>query len=190
MEIVFRKFKLEDVYAFKKWGAHSDPRFFQYNFIYHNDEDLTAWYRAKQRLFFRKVYGLFIDDYPLGFVTLKHFNWFVQSAELGIALDPNYLSEGYGTLLLNEFLRYVFNTYPLKTMTLRVAHFNQRAQKSYQKVGFVKIGESDEPYEEQGYKELLMDRYPNLFTLREGILYTTFYKMSIHRDKIITRGLS
>lgn len=182
METTFRKMQLKDVYAFKKWGAHSDPRFFQYNFIYHNDDDLYAWYKAKQRWIFRKVYGLFIDDYTLGFVTLKQINWFTKTAELGIAIDPNYVSEGYGTILLHEFLKYVFKSYPIETLTLRVAHFNIRAQKSYEKVGFRKIATCEEVFEEQAYKEIIMDRYPDLFCLREGMLYTTFYKMAIHKN--------
>lgn len=189
MALCFRKMKQEDVYGFKNWGAHSDPRFFQYNFIYHTDDDLKAWYKSKQRWITRKVYALFFEDHVLGFVTLKHINWFTKSAELGIAIDPAHVSEGYGTFLLKAFLSHVFAHFPIETMTLRVAHFNTRAQKSYEKVGFVKQGEVEEPFEEQGYKELIMKHYPDLFCMRDEVLYTTFYKMAIDKVDFMLRTI-
>ena len=111
MELVFRKLRRKDTYEFEKWGRHDDPRFLQYNFPYKHKAEFDGWYFSKQKLITRKVYGLFLDDYPLGFITLKNINWFAHRAELGVAIDPNHISEGFGTELIKRFLAYVFEHY-------------------------------------------------------------------------------
>ena len=184
MSLEFRKMKREDVYAFEKWGSHTDPRFYQYNFPFKYKVEFDAWYYSKQKLISKKVYGLFLEDYPLGFITLKHIHWLKRTAELGVAVDPNYLSEGFGTEMIKRFLAYVFDRFPIDTMTLRVAKFNKRAQKSYEKIGFEIVSERYEPFEEQGFKDILMEKYPELFDLVDGTLFTTFYLMSIHKSKM------
>lgn len=184
LSVEFRKLKRRDTYEFKRWGKHEDPRFFQYNFPYTRDEEFDAWYFMKQRLIFRKVYGLFIDNYPVGFVTLKHINWLKKTAELGVAIDPNRLGEGYGTELITRYLDYVFEHYPIETMKLKVAHFNIRAQKSYEKIGFQKVREVVEPFEEQSFKEIVKEKFPDQFDIIEGELYTTFYVMEIKKNQI------
>lgn len=177
------------MYAFEKWGSHTDPRFYQYNFPFTHKFEFDSWYYSKQKLISKKVYGLFLEDYPLGFITLKHINWFKRSAELGVAVDPNYLSEGFGTELIKRFLDYVFKHFPIKTMTLRVALFNKRAQKSYEKIGFTIVKEVYEPFEEQGFKDILMEKYPENFDCIEGTVYTTFYVMSISKSKFFQTSI-
>ncbi len=186
MEVTFRKIKKEDMQHFKKWGKHEDPRFFQYNFGYDSQMEYDAWYYSKQRWIFRKVYGLFLDEQPVGFITLKHINYIKKTAELGIAVDPSQLNKGYGTKMLRMYLDYVFEHYPIEVMCLKVSHFNTRAQKSYSKVGFVEFAESYEPFEEQGYKDLVMDRFPAQFDMIEGTLYTRFIKMKIDKNTYLT----
>lgn len=186
MEVIFRKIKKEDMRHFKKWGKHDDPRFYQYNFGYDSQMEYDAWYYSKQRWIFRKVYGLFLEDHPVGFVTLKHIRYFKKTAELGIAVDPNYLSKGYGTKMLRMYLDYVFEHYPIEVMYLKVSHFNIRAQNSYYKIGFQKVTESYEPFEEQGFKDLVMDQFAEQFDLIDGILYTRFIKMKIDKETYLT----
>ena len=183
MTIEFRKLKMNDTYEFKKWGKHDDPRFYQYNFPYSRKEEFDAWYFSKQKLITRKVYGFFVDDYPMGFITLKHINWFKKTAELGVAIDPSHVDEGYGTEMIKRFLSYVFEHYPIETMKLKVSHFNKRAQKSYMKIGFEKTKEVHEPFEEQSFKEIVSEKFPDQFDLIEGVLYTTFYVMQISKSK-------
>ncbi|MDH8679221.1 GNAT family N-acetyltransferase [Fusibacter bizertensis] len=185
MKLEFRKLRRDDAYKFIRWGKHEDPRFYQYNFPFDHKGEFDAWYFSKQKLIRKKVYGLFLADYPLGFITLKHIKWFQRKAELGIAIDPNYISEGFGSELLRQYLNYVFGHYPIDTMSLRVAHFNKRAQKSYEKIGFIKIKEIFEPFEEQGFKDVIMTKYPDQFSMIDGTLYTTFYVMEFHKNQMI-----
>lgn len=177
----FRKLKRRDVYQFAKWGRHEDPRFYQYNFPFESEEEFDDWFSMKQRWIQRKVYGLFVDDFPVSFVTLKNINWFKKRAELGIAVDPNHLNEGYGTTSLKAYLDYVFTHFPIETMVLRVAAFNERAQRSYGKVGFREIDRRIEVFEEQGFKDLILQTYEDQFDLIHGELCTDFIIMAINK---------
>ena len=187
MSLEFLKLKKSAVYQFEHWGEHQDPRFYHYNFPYEHRYEYEAWYYSKQRWLSRKVFGLFLDDYPLGFVTLKNIQWLKKTAELGIAIDPNHLSEGFGTELLKRFLTYVFTTYPITTMQLKVAHFNERAQKSYEKIGFQRVSSKVEMFEEQGYKDIIIARYPELFHMQDGALMTTFHLMAIKKEDFLKK---
>lgn len=182
MELVFRKLRRKDAYEFAKWGKHEDPRFYQYNFPYTHKEEFDAWYFSKQKLISKKVFGLFLEDYPIGFITLKNINWFKRRAELGVAVDPNHISEGFGQVLINRFLTHVFTHYPIDTMQLRVAHFNTRAQRSYQKIGFKPVKHIVEPFEEQSFRQIIIEKYPDQFDLIDDILFTTFYVMEIKKE--------
>ena len=101
-----------------------------------------------------------------------------------MAVDPNHISEGFGTEMIKRYLVYVFEHYPIETMRLKVAHFNKRAQKSYEKIGFKIVKEVVEPFEEQSFKELVFERYPEQFDLVDGVLYTQFHVMEIHKSQI------
>lgn len=177
----FRKLTRKDVDTFSQWGTHTDPRYFQYNFPYLEATDYDAWYASKQCLLSRKVYGLFEGDAAIAFVTLKEIRWLRGTAELGIAVDPNRLSEGIGTELLHRYIEYVFRRFPIRRLTLRVAHFNTRAQRAYEKVGFKRVEQVTEPFEEQRYKKTVYALYPDDFEMRRGVLYTRFWIMEYVR---------
>lgn len=185
MNLEFRKLKKDDVYQFLKWGRHDDPRFYHYHFPFYDKESFEDWFHMKQKLFTRKVYGLFDDGELVSFVTLKKINFFNQSAELGISVDPNKISKGYGESTLKYFLEYVFKHYPIKKMRLRVSEFNHRARKCYEKVGFRKVIERVELFEEQSFKELIIDAFPEQFELRDGRLYTRFVIMEIEKNNFL-----
>ncbi len=184
----FRKLKKMDVYHFSEWGRHEDPRFYQYNFPFDTKEEFDDWYRMKQKWIQKKVYGLFLGSHPVAFITLKHINWFKKSAELGIGVDPNYLGKGLGTLALNQYLEYVFDKFPIETMSLRVAVFNERARRSYEKVGFKEVQRRVEVFEEQGFKDLILQDYEDQFQLIQGELCTMFIIMSIQKKDFIQSG--
>ncbi|GAU77843.1 GNAT family N-acetyltransferase [Fusibacter sp. 3D3] len=185
MILEFRKLSKKDVYQFSKWGRHEDPRFYQYNFPFDTKSEFDDWYSMKQKWVLRKVYGLFLENYPVAFITLKNINWFKKRAELGIGVDPNHLGKGLGTTALNEYLEYVFNKFPIETMFLRVAVFNERARRSYEKVGFREVERRVEVFEEQGYKDLILQDYQDQFQLIQGELCTMFIIMSIQKKDFL-----
>jgi RimJ/RimL family protein N-acetyltransferase len=73
-----------------------------------------------------------------GFLDIDHLN---RTAETGIFIgNKNYWNRGYGTEALRLLLDYGFKALNLNNVLIRVYSFNERAQKSYQKVGFKTLG--------------------------------------------------
>lgn len=185
----FRKMRLADVATMSKWGMHTDPRFYHYNFPYKNSEEYMMWYMSKQKIMKRKVYGLFDENQMvLGFVTLKEINWVSKEATLGIAIDPGKVSQGFGKILLNEYLKYVFFNFPIAKIRLRVATFNKRAQHTYEKCGFYPVEIVTEVFEEQEFKDEIMERFSKDFHIDDGILYTEFLLMEITKERFLNRS--
>ena len=90
-------------------------------------------------------------------------------AELGIMIgDRDYWNQGYGTDVVNTLVSHVFSTTSLKRIYLHTLTWNLRAQKSFQKCGFVPLRE----VKRSGYEFLLMeltrDRWEALAAERAG----------------------
>jgi RimJ/RimL family protein N-acetyltransferase len=77
------------------------------------------------------------DNYLIGFVGLFGVSWNHGEAWVGIGLgDRNYWGNGYGTDAMRVILRYAFHELNLHRVSLGVFEYNQRARRSYEKVGF------------------------------------------------------
>jgi len=188
MAYSFRKIRLSDAIKFSKWGKHDDIRFYQYNFPFEEKYEYEQWFFFKQRLISKKIYGLYdTADNPVGFITLKNIKWLKRRAELGVAINPDRLGEGLGRKLIEAYLAYVFKTYPINTMRLRVATFNVRAQKCYEACGFTTITQRREPFEEQSFKMEIMAEFPDQFYLKHNILYTDFFVMEIDKESFLNQ---
>jgi len=81
------------------------------------------------------------DDVPLGTIGLFDVNLLNGSAGIGIAIgEKSYWGKGYGTDAMNALLDFGFGQLRLERMWLEVFAFNDRAQRSYEKSGFVVEG--------------------------------------------------
>jgi RimJ/RimL family protein N-acetyltransferase len=77
----------------------------------------------------------------VGNVGLMDVRWANRSAELGIFIgDKSLWDKGYGTEAVELMLEHAFDTLNLHRVFLRVFATNERAQRCYQKVGFVVEG--------------------------------------------------
>lgn len=81
------------------------------------------------------------DDKPIGFCAIwllpaQHNNAFVA---IGIG-ERDYWSKGYGSEALSLLVRYGFLELNLHRISLGVFEYNTRAQKAYEKIGFVHEG--------------------------------------------------
>jgi RimJ/RimL family protein N-acetyltransferase len=77
-----------------------------------------------------------------GFEGINHLN---QTSEVGIYLgNKNYWNNGYGTEALSLLLNYGFKTLNFHSVFLQVVSFNERAIRSYEKIGFKFIGKKRE----------------------------------------------
>jgi RimJ/RimL family protein N-acetyltransferase len=78
---------------------------------------------------------------PIGTVGLLSINHLHRTAEMGIGIgERDYWGKGYGTEATRLLLDYAFNVLALHNVVLRVFSYNERAIRSYLKVGFREIG--------------------------------------------------
>lgn len=77
----------------------------------------------------------------IGWIDLKNIDRLNKHAELGIAIgDKSYWGKGYGLSAMNEMLQWGFNQLELNKIWLRVEIDNEKAIKSYKKMGYVEEG--------------------------------------------------
>ena len=77
------------------------------------------------------------DGRLLGWVELRDLNWRRRSGEFRICLgDPATWGRGYGGAALRGFLDLAFRAWGLGSVHLRVAVWNDRAVRAYERCGF------------------------------------------------------
>lgn len=150
MEIKFKKFSLEDVPLYYIWAEREHVK--------------NVWfqdgYQPKEYIL-KKIAGngieypfvILIDDVPVGHIQY----WDVHSRDLieqnkkdyftgsppgtyGIDIfigELDYINKGYGTKILSEFAKLLFEKYHAKKLVLDPSNENIQAIKCYQKVGFI-----------------------------------------------------
>ncbi|GBU28227.1 acetyltransferase [Treponema sp. R8-4-B8] len=99
-----------------------------------------------------------------GYGSIDNIN---QTAEVGIFIgNKKYWNKGYGTEALSLLLDYGFKALNLHNIYLRVYSFNERAIKSYEKVGFKIIGK---------IREALLRNNERHDIILMDILYNEYY---------------
>ncbi|MFC5602786.1 GNAT family N-acetyltransferase [Sporosarcina koreensis] len=77
----------------------------------------------------------------IGWIDLKNIDTLNKHAELGIAIgDKEYWGKGYGLSAMKEMLVWGFNELTLNKIWLRVEVDNEKAIKSYKRMGYVEEG--------------------------------------------------
>ncbi len=77
----------------------------------------------------------------IGWVDLKNIDKMNKHAELGIAIgDKTYWGKGFGVGAMKEMLLWGFNELELNKIWLRVEVGNEKAIKSYIRIGYVEEG--------------------------------------------------
>jgi diamine N-acetyltransferase len=74
---------------------------------------------------------------PIGSLALTHIDWKNRNAGFGISIsEKEYWGQGHGTEAARVCLRFAFGELNLKRVYLDVYAYNERAIRSYEKVGF------------------------------------------------------
>ncbi len=94
----------------------------------------------------------------VGNCAIFAIDWRVRSAEFGIFIgDKSYWNKGYGTEATLVMLRHCFEALNLNRLFLRVYADNLRAQRAYEKAGFVQEGRlRAAEYHEGAYVDVIM----------------------------------
>lgn len=181
--LALRPMLLEDVKQMSYWRLHEDPWFYHYNFDCETESERRIWLKSKRVFLTRDIFGLFLEERLIGFITIKNYNWLTRTAEMGISMDLNYVNKGYGSEGLKLYLDYVFRHTFFKRIVLRTVAFNKRAIKAYEKVGFKKTKKTYIPYEEQRYATAIVERHPGADYI-EGEVYAFYYFMAIEKGNV------
>lgn len=76
-------------------------------------------------------------DNLIGFLELEDIQWPHGNGWIGIGIgDPEYWGRGYGTDAVQTLLRFAFLEIGLHRVSLDVFEYNERAIRSYEKLGF------------------------------------------------------
>lgn len=184
-----RRLNRQDVDRMSLWGKHEKLEFLHYNFPSLSKQERDMWFRIKARNFSRRCFAIEDnDDKLVGYISLRNIKFFRRESELGIVFDPSKLSKGYGSDGLSTFLDLYFNTLKMRKLILKVAKFNKRAFRCYEKCGFTVYNEMLDEFEEQNLglmtkKEIVEGN--EAFAINNGKLVTKYYYMYITREKYL-----
>lgn len=178
-EIYLKIIDIDDAYDLRYWKLFEDERLKGYNYGNFTELDSEIWYMnvtsyRKKYFSVRKIE----DDRLIAFIGLKNINKIFKKSTLGIVFDPKYTSKGYGFKAMTILLNYYFNDMKFNELYLEVNDFNLRAKRLYKKLGFKKIGEKLEVFENQDVK--IDERY---FVKKFNKVYSKISKMIIRKDE-------
>ncbi|MGD8406317.1 MAG: GNAT family protein [Anaerolineales bacterium] len=98
------------------------------------------------------------DDRLLGDITLSVVDWGSRNAFMGIGIGAReFWGKGYGTDAIELLLRYAFTELNLRRVSLNVFEFNERAIRSYEKVGFRLEGRERQVMQREGRRWDIID---------------------------------
>ncbi len=184
--IVISDLQLEDVHEMRGWGTHENPLIEDYNFPPMSDKEIKIWYRMKTNRFLNRYYGIRNEEGKLiGYMGIKSIKLIRRESTLGIVLDPNYVDKGYGTEILDLFLKYYFTEMKMRRMILEVAEFNKRAYRVYEKIGFRPVGYYLDEFFDSGL-DLSNPYYleqKSSFVITDKKIYNYIYKMVIDKKR-------
>ncbi len=177
-----RSMREEDVEKMIHWPLHEDLLFYDYNFPYMDKEERQDWFETKTKGL-KRCFSVFDrQGQMVGYISLRNVNWLFKRAEMGIVFNPDRLSKGYGSEAISILLRWYFKELKYKKMILTVAAYNERAMRSYEKVGFQKYSQhfgefmnpKVNPLEDEEYKHIR-----KYFRKKRKMIEVLYYKMKI-----------
>jgi len=177
------QFMREDVDKWMAWPMHQDPLYASSYPRTMNRFERDDWFQDRSS---RNDYMMFAaEDFQgnlIGLITLRNIERNRTHAVLGITIRPEILGSGFGTDCLWIFLYYYFETLHFDALILDVAAYNYRAQRVYEKCGFVRTGEHWGHYDD--YSVFYNDYYKNIrnyFRQRGAWIETLYYDMILRR---------
>ncbi len=96
----------------------------------------------------------------IGYIELRKLNNEESAARIGrVIIDPALRGQGLGNKIINMVKGYAINNFDLKTLSLGVFSFNQRAISAYQNNGFIVTGTKNEAkdFEDEKWDLVLMN---------------------------------
>ncbi len=101
------------------------------------------WFESQIEM--KDTYNFSIEDIETGLYIggcgINKIDWKNSIATVGIYIgDKDFRGKGYGTEAMGLFIDFIFNQMNINRVQLFVFSFNERAIRSYKKIGFVEEG--------------------------------------------------
>lgn len=182
-----RPFFWSDLAAMDAWGGSFTPFDDPWIIPAAGTPERADWYAHYIETSVTRLYAIetLEGGEMIGHISLRDVMPGIES-RLGIGLAPERLSLGYGTEALRAFLDYYFDVLGFQRMVLDVAATNERATRSYERLGFQRTGEHHRGYGAEAQWRVL-DR-PQYFRFRKFFRQTPwgvqqlFYDMELRRE--------
>ncbi|MBQ6888860.1 MAG: GNAT family N-acetyltransferase [Lachnospiraceae bacterium] len=108
-----------------------------------DENDRIAWYESLKHREDYYIKGILADDVPIGAVGIKHINRVSGTGEYwGYIGEKSYIGKGIGKEMMAAMYATAY-ALGLNRLTLKVADFNIRACRLYEKQGFVETARED-----------------------------------------------
>ncbi len=144
-KVVLRAKRLEDAQVDYAW--RKDPELTRYDAakpITTSFADYVALYGddlASSNPFRRSLAVEDLEGHHIGNVMFYNIDALKGEAEVGITIgDRRYWGRGYGTDALKALLRHLFTDTSLTRLYLKTLDWNDRAQRCFEKAGFIPCG--------------------------------------------------
>ena len=184
-DYTLRPLKKSDADLLKYWGRFDDPILYGYEYNDLDEDEKEIWYRLKTRQNSAQYYSIIMEDKFVGYIGIKEINYISKKAQLGIVLDPNYVSMGLGSEAMKTFLSIYFKLKKYKKLFLEVNSWNERAIKLYKKLGFKVYDSYFQKFENQDINLDSVDNHEKHFKISRGNIYSKIFKMSLDRKDYI-----
>ena len=145
--VTLRALQDGDVEVLRQWRNH--PALFPYHF---SDLPLAQieqrrWYEHYSSGGSTIVWIIENEEgTPIGYTLIKNLDHKNRQAEIGLHLDPDFQSRGYGKDAFLTLMRFGFHELNLHRLYLEVFDFNEKAVHMYESLGFVTEGRRRETY--------------------------------------------
>jgi UDP-4-amino-4,6-dideoxy-N-acetyl-beta-L-altrosamine N-acetyltransferase len=138
---VLRPLAASDLRRCVKW--FSDPRVLQ--FLGRSRPVTLAeeerWFRDYERRTDEQIFAIEVEDTHIGNLGIHRIDGTNRKAEIGIVIgEPDYWDRGFGTEAMVVALQYAFEVLQLHKVSLEVLEYNERAIRTYGRLGFQREG--------------------------------------------------
>lgn len=177
LKVRLRELRLEDVEEIMKHWNRLELRKYLALMTPHSATDEEQFVKGTWdgfRKLTRFAFGIEViaEKLLIGVAELTNVEWINRHAVVGISIfNSSYHGKGLGTEALQLLLWYGFSVLNLRSVHLSVYAYNERAIKSYQKIGFKEIGRLREArYWHGGFHDVvILDLLASEFHLPEDL---------------------
>jgi RimJ/RimL family protein N-acetyltransferase len=188
-----------DRLSIRPWSFHDDELLDEWP--PYNDPTEPLWNLPRQVAYGGDQWGQFFEGSGMrrtwavedrsgcliGRISLRDIDTRKAQARLGITFGAPYIGRGLGTDALGLFLDYYFTELGFEAMLLDVAAPNQRAVRSYERLGFSHIGGdwrmADSRFDRRIIDDARYGQIHRFFRQGQRGLYVEFFEMRLLKEE-------